>query len=113
MYVLNTASVLQKISVNEIIDFIFKNYYKRVDFSKENSYYSIKHQEKRSTTALTQKILDPRNDKKHYQSFMRKKNTKSVKLSKIFTFQPNTFENTNIVDIKSVDKEHPKISHKL
>ena len=80
MYVLNTASALQKISVNEIIDFIFKNYYKRVDFSKENSYYSIKHQEKRSTTALTQKILDPRNDKKHYQSFMRNKNTKSVKL---------------------------------
>ena len=44
---------------------------------------------------------------------MRKKNTKPVKLTKIFTFQPNTFESTNIVDIKSVDKEHPKISHKL
>ena len=27
--------------VNEISDFIFKNYYKRIGFSKENSYYSM------------------------------------------------------------------------
>ena len=33
----------------EIRDFIFENYYKRVGFSKENIYYSMKHQIKRST----------------------------------------------------------------
>ena len=55
---------------------------------------------------LIQKIPDPQNVKEHYQSFIRKKNTKSVK-------QPKTFENLNIVDIKSVITEHPKTSHKL
>ena len=29
-------------SVNEIRDFIFENYYTRIGFTKENSYYSIK-----------------------------------------------------------------------
>ena len=29
-------------SVNEIRDFIFENYYKIIGFSKENSYYSMK-----------------------------------------------------------------------
>ena len=32
--------------VNEIRYFIFENYYKRIRFSKENSYYSMKHQKK-------------------------------------------------------------------
>ena len=34
-------------SVNEIRDFIFENYYKRIVFSKENSYYSIKFLKKK------------------------------------------------------------------
>ena len=46
MYVLDIASAIKKIPVNEIRDFIFENYYKRTDISKENSYYSMKHQEK-------------------------------------------------------------------
>ena len=29
-------------TINEIENFIFENYYKRVEFSKENSYYSMK-----------------------------------------------------------------------
>ena len=29
-------------SVNEIRDFIFENYYKRIEFSKENSNYLVK-----------------------------------------------------------------------
>ena len=36
-------------SVNEIIDFIFENHYKHTGFSKENSYYSMKDQEKKYT----------------------------------------------------------------
>ena len=34
-------------SVNEIRDFIFENYYKRIGFSKENCYYSMKHLKKK------------------------------------------------------------------
>ena len=70
-------------SLNEIRDFIFENYYKRIGFSKENSYYSMKHQKKNElqlfATELTEKIPDSWNAKEHYQSFIRKKNTKSRK----------------------------------
>ena len=59
------------------------------------------------------KISDPRDAKEHYQSFIRKKSTKSVKKSKIITYQPKTFENPNIVDTKSIIPEHPNTLHKL
>ena len=62
---------------------------------------------------LIEKIPDPRNAKEHYQSFIRKKNRKSVKQSEIITYQPKTFENPSIVNIKSVIIEHPKTSYKL
>ena len=42
---------------------------------------------------------DPLNAKEHYQSFIRKKNTKLVKQSEIITYQPKTFQNPNNVDI--------------
>ena len=62
---------------------------------------------------LIEEKLDARNAKEHYQSLVKKKNTKSVKHSEIITYQPKTFENPNIVDIKSVITEQPKTSHKL
>ena len=62
---------------------------------------------------LIEKISGPRNAKKHYQSFTKKKSTKSVKRSEIITYKPKAFENPNIVDIKSIITEHPKTSHKL
>ena len=62
---------------------------------------------------LTEKIPDCRSAKENYQTFVRKKNTKSVKQSKIITHTPKTFENPNIVDTKSVITKHPKIWHKL
>ena len=43
MYILNIARAIKKMSTNEIKDFIFENYYKQIEFSKENSYYSMKH----------------------------------------------------------------------
>ena len=49
MYILNIVSAIIKMSVNKIKDFIFENYFKRIGFSKENSYYSMKNQKKRST----------------------------------------------------------------
>ena len=41
------------------------------------------------------------------------KNTKSLKQSKVITYQPKTFENPNIVDKKSIITEYRKTSHKL
>ena len=42
MYPLHITKAIKKISANEIRDFIFENYYKRIGFSMENSYYSMK-----------------------------------------------------------------------
>ena len=39
-------------------------------------------------TQINRKIPDPRNAKQYYQSFIRKKNTKSGKLKEIITKQP-------------------------
>ena len=46
-------------------------------------------------------------------SYLKRKNRKSVKRSKIVTQQQKAIENTSIADIKSVIIEHPKTSHKL
>ena len=115
--ILNITRAIKKVSVNEIRDFIFKNHYKTIGFSKENGCYSMKSLKKKDLpllgNKLTHKIPDPRNAKKHYQSFIRKKNIRSVKQSEIITYQPKTFENPNIVDIKSIITVHPKTSHKI
>ena len=50
---------------------------------------------------------------KSTQSFITKENTKSVNQSKIITYQPKTFENPNVIGIKSIIIEHPKTSHKF
>ena len=42
MYALNYASVVKKMSVNEIRDLVYKNYFKQIGFHKENSYYSMR-----------------------------------------------------------------------
>ena len=46
MCILNIASAIKRITVNELRDFIFENYYRRIGLSKENSYYSMKYQKK-------------------------------------------------------------------
>ena len=57
----------------------------------------MKHQKiQLLATKLIGTIPDPRKVKEHYQAFIRKKNKKSVKQSKIITQQPKTFENPNI-----------------
>ena len=38
MYLLNIAKTIKKMSMNEVRDFIFENYYKRIGFLKESSY---------------------------------------------------------------------------
>ena len=62
---------------------------------------------------LIEKVLDPRNAEEHYQSFLRAKNRKSIKESEIITYQPKTFEKSNITDKKSSIPEHPKTTSKL
>ena len=42
MYILNITRAIKKMSVNKIRDIIFENYYNRIGFAKENSYYSRK-----------------------------------------------------------------------
>ena len=113
MYILNIASTVKYMSIDEIKDFIFENYYKQIGFSEESSYYSMKRLKKNSlllANKLIKNILDPCNAKEHYQSFIIKKNRKSVKQSEIITYQSKAF---NIVDIKSVITEHPETSQKL
>ena len=69
-------------TIIELRDFIFENYYRRIGFTKENSYYSIKHQKIKKKRFVKNKTL--------------------VKRSKIITQQTKTLENRNIIDIKSV-----------
>ena len=44
MYTLNIARAIKKKTVNQLRDFIFENYYKRI--VKESSYYSMKRLKK-------------------------------------------------------------------
>ena len=62
MYILNIANTLKKMTVKELKDFVRENCYKQIEFSKENSYYSMKSQKKKKkkdllsfTTKLTEK----------------------------------------------------------
>ena len=61
---------------NEIRDITFENYYKRIGFFKENSYYSMKRLKKKKDLLLPanklKKQSDPDNAKGHYQSFIKK-----------------------------------------
>ena len=73
----------------------------------------LKHQNKKDllllATNLIEKIADA-NAKGHYKSFLKNKNQKLVKRSKIITQQPKTLEKPNIIDIKSVTIENLKTS---
>ena len=41
MYTLNIACALKRMAVIELRNFIFENYYKRIGFVKESSYYLV------------------------------------------------------------------------
>ena len=64
MYTLNVTKAIKDMLLNEIRDFIFENYYKRIGFFKENSYYSMKRLKKMLAKKLIEKIPDTRNTKK-------------------------------------------------
>ena len=58
MYILNITIAVKQMLVNEIREFIFENNYKRISFSKENSYYSIKHFLKKDLLLLVNKLIE-------------------------------------------------------
>ena len=72
MYILNIARAIKKMSVIEIRDFNFENYYKWIEFSNENSYYSMKHLKRKGllllANKLIEKVTDTCNAKEHYLS---------------------------------------------
>ena len=114
LYILNIVSATKNMTIKELQDFICGNNYKRIRFSKQNSYYSMKHQEKKGllsfATKLIKKILNPSNTEEY---LFEEKTQNLVKRSKITPRQPKIKGNSNIVDIKSTIIEHPKTSHKL
>ena len=77
----------------------------------------MKHLTEKDLLSLASKLIinipDPRNAEEYYQSFIIKKIIKSIKQSEIINYQPKTFQNPNIVDIKSVITKHPQTSGKL
>ena len=77
----------------------------------------MKHQKKKVLLFLASKLIkqipDASNSKEHYQLFLKNKNKKSVKLSKVITQQPKLLKNSNIVGRKLVAIDHPKSSNKL
>ena len=83
MYILNIASAIKKMTINELRDFICDNYYKGIGFAKENSYYSMKHQNKKDiqlfATKLRERKPDPSNAKEYKHAYLK---TKKHKISK-------------------------------
>ena len=58
--------------LKDLREFIFKSYYKQIDFTKEHSYYQWKKQNKEDlvllATTLTKKISYPTKPKEHHES---------------------------------------------
>ena len=69
-------------TINNSQNLSLKNYYKQIGFHKENNFYSMKRLKKELLLLATksiEKIPDPNNAKKYYNSHLRRKNTKSAK----------------------------------
>ena len=61
-------------TVNKLRDFIFQNYYKRILFVQEKSYYSMKQLKKKFflllVTNLIEKIANTGNSKEYYNPYL-------------------------------------------
>ena len=53
MYILNITNTIKKMTINDFSNFFFEKYYKRIGFSKENCYHSMK---KKKITKMLKKI---------------------------------------------------------
>ena len=47
----------KKMAVKELQDFLFENYYRRIGFTKENNYYSVKHLKKKILKKLRNDLM--------------------------------------------------------
>ena len=52
MYKFSILSAIKKKTIKKLRDFMHENYYRRIGFPKENSYYSVKHQDKNICSCL-------------------------------------------------------------
>ena len=52
MYILNIRSAKRKMTMKELKDIIFKSYYRRIGFTRENSYYYMKQQQQKAIIAF-------------------------------------------------------------
>ena len=57
MYISNIANTTKQMTDNKLIDFIFKNYYKRIGFVKERSYYPINRLNRKDLSLLATKLI--------------------------------------------------------
>ena len=72
-------------TVNELRDSVFENYYKRIAFVNKSSYDSLKCSRKKMllpATKLKEKIANPSNAKEYYNSYLKRKNKKVSKTIK-------------------------------
>ena len=58
MYILNILSATEKMTIKELKDFISENYYRRIRFTEENSYYSMKHRKKKDLLLVVTKFIE-------------------------------------------------------
>ena len=111
MYTLNYTSAIKKMTIHELGDFIFENYYKQIGYVKESGCYSMKRLKRKDllllATKLIGKIAYSSNVKEYYNSYLKNKNTNLVKRSKTITQQPKAIANPSIANIKPVIAEHP------
>ena len=57
MYISNIANTTKQMTDNKLIDFIFKNYYKRIGFVKERRYYPINRLNRKDLSLLATKLI--------------------------------------------------------
>ena len=103
--------MLLKVTVKDLREFIFKNYYKRIGFTKRDSYHLLKKAQKKKdlvlfATNLTKKIPDHTKAKEHYELFLKNKGEKIHEV-------PKSMKKTNNGGIKYVTVRHYKTASNL
>ena len=78
--------MLEKLTVRDLEEIIFKNYYQPIDFTKEDNYYYLKKAKKRLSFIcyeLKKKVPDPSKDKEYYELFFKNEGKKPQKYQKL------------------------------
>ena len=74
---MNILNAIRKMAIEKLKYVMFKSYYRQIGFTKENSFYSSKHQKKQDLLLLATKLIDKihhaSNAKEYYKSYLKKK----------------------------------------